>query len=146
MISAKDVADFFIMKGNEDGEEGITNLKLQKLLYYAEGFYLAIFNEPLFSEKIEAWTYGPVVPTIYHTYKDWGSKSITSYNKESIGKFIDVQLDFLNEIWSVFGQFSAWKLRDMTHNEKPWLDHEADASVIPITELKEYFSTRLNNG
>jgi uncharacterized phage-associated protein len=146
MITANDVAQFFIMKGLENEEEGISNLKLQKLLYYAKGFYLAIFGSNLFPERLEAWTHGPVVPEIYHRYKLYGSNPINQLEYNSIEKFTKDQIDFLNEIWSVFGQYSAWKLRDMTHNEKPWTDHEADASVIKDDELRNYFLTRLRNG
>ena len=143
MITANDIAQFFIMKGLENDDDGISNLKLQKLLYYAKGFYLAIFGESLFPEKIAAWTHGPVVPEIYHRYKQYGSNPIDKQEYNPLKKLTKEQIDFLNEIWSVFGQYSAWKLRDMTHNEKPWMDHEADASVIEDDELKEYFITRL---
>ncbi len=148
MITANDVAQFFIMKGLENDEEGISNLKLQKLLYYAQGFYLALFGKTLFQEKIEAWTHGPVVPEIYHHYKHYGSNPINQQEYDPIEeeKFTNEQIEFLNEIWSVFGQYSAWKLRDMTHNEKPWIDHEADASIIETNELKSYFLSRLKNG
>ena len=144
MITAKDVAQFFIMKGTQDGEEsGISNLKLQKLLYYAKGFHQAIFDDALFPEKLWAWTHGPVVPDMYHEYKKYGSGLITKHEYSPIEKFNENQLELLNEVWSVFGQFSAWKLRDMSHNEKPWLDHEEDASMIDDDELASYFKTRL---
>jgi uncharacterized phage-associated protein len=144
MITAKDVAEFFIMKGIQDEEEaGISNLKLQKLLYYAKGFYQAIFDEPLFPEKLWAWAHGPVVPEIYHQYKTCGSGPITTLEHDPSHKFDKEQLELLNEVWSVFGQFSAWKLRDMSHNEKPWLDHEEDASMIADDELASYFKTRV---
>lgn len=146
MVKAKDVAEFFIMKGVKDDEEsGITNLKLQKLLYYAKGFYFAIFNNALFPEKLWAWTHGPVVPEIYHEYKDYGANIIANleYMPSPSSKFNEEQLELLNEVWSVFGQFSAWKLRDMSHNEKPWLDHEKDASIIEDKELESYFKTRI---
>jgi uncharacterized phage-associated protein len=143
MITAKDVAQFFILKGLDSDEAGISNLKLQKLLYYAKGFHQAIFEKTLFPEKIEAWVHGPVVSTIYHTYKQHGSNPITKVEYDPTDKFDEEQLELLNEIWTVFGQFSAWKLRDMTHNEKPWLDHEANASIIEDRELEEYFKTRL---
>lgn len=146
MIQAQDVAQFFIQKGlEEEDESGISNLKLQKLLYYAKGFYQAIFEEPLFPEQFCAWTHGPVIPSLYHAYKDYGTRPIDQiddgYDPTVI--FNADQLELLNEIWAVFGQYSTWKLRDMTHNEKPWLDHEQDASVIPDTELQDYFRTRV---
>ena len=70
MLSAQDVADFFILPALEDDGELITNLKLQKLLYYAQGYSLAILDRPIFPEKIEHWTHGPVVHEIYHKYKN----------------------------------------------------------------------------
>ena len=143
MISAKDVAQFFIMKGLNDEDSGITNLKLQKLLYYAKGFHQAIFDTALFEEKLSAWTHGPVIPDVYHEYKKYGNNPITKQEYDPHEKFKDDQLDLLNEVWSVFGQFSAWKLREMSHNEKPWSDHEKDASIIEDEELGDYFKTRL---
>ncbi len=142
MLSAKDVAKFFIKKGSDEDDD-VTNLKLQKLLYYAQGFHLAFFGRPLFEEDIEAWTHGPVVPEIYHQYKAYGKEAIGDIDEDIMEKLTDEQIDFLYEIWSVFGQYSAWKLRNMTHDEKPWKDHEKDASVISKKELKDYFSTRV---
>jgi len=118
-------------------------LKLQKLLYYAKGFHQAIFKESLYPEKLWAWTHGPIVPEIYHEYKRYGAIPITEYEYNPSDKFDEEQLELLNEVWSVFGQFSAWKLRDMSHNEKPWLDHEEDASMIEDAKLFDYFKTRV---
>lgn len=143
MLSAKDVARFFIKKGSDEDDD-ITNLKLQKLLYYAQGFHLALFGKPLFEEDIKAWTHGPVVPEVYHKYKKYGKNPLPVEGVDDVMKNLtDDQIDFLYEIWSVFGQYSPWKLRDMTHQEKPWMDHEKDASVISKDELKDYFSTRV---
>lgn len=144
MIRAKDVAEFFVMKCIENEEEaGISNSKLQKLLYYAKGFHQAIFDKALFPEKPYAWTHGPVIPDVYHEYKNYGAGSITHLQYDPSSKFDEEQLELLNEVWSVFGQFSAWKLRDMSHNEKPWLDHEEDASAIEDEELASYFKARV---
>jgi len=143
MITDQDVANFFIMKGIDDDESGISNLKLQKLLYYAKGFHQAIFEEALFPENLWAWTYGPVVPEMYQAYKQYGKDPITQVEYDPTHRFDEEQLELLNEVWSTFGQFSAWKLRDMTHNEKPWLDHEEDASMINDEELQDYFKTRI---
>ena len=143
MLSAKDVARFFRKKGSDEDDD-ITNLKLQKLLYYAQGFHLALFGKPLFEEDIKAWTHGPVVPEVYHKYKKYGKNPLPVEGVDDVMKNLtDDQIDFLYEIWSVFGQYSPWKLRDMTHQEKPWMDHEKDASVISKDELKDYFSTRV---
>ncbi|AJD49747.1 phage-associated protein [Isoalcanivorax pacificus W11-5] len=144
-ISAVDVAKYFLVRDDrEDAETGISNLKLQKLLYYAQGFHLAIFDKPLFSQNIEAWAHGPVVPSVYHDYKQHGKSAIPAPEDFSPEEsFTDEQLEFLNEVYEVFGQFSAWKLRNMTHEEAPWQDYEEVAGTIPQADLKTYFKTRI---
>lgn len=146
MATALDVAQFFIACGADSQEGDVSNLKLQKLIYYAQGFHLAIFDTPLFDEEIEAWTHGPVIPSVYHAYKQHVKAPITVTAPEyDVSKqFSDTQRDLLNEIYDVFGQFSAWKLRNMTHDEPPWLDNEETASVIPKSTMQSYFKTRLN--
>lgn len=144
MANVSDVAKLFLRLG-EKYEDGITNLKIQKLVYYAQGFYLALYDEELFADDIEAWTHGPVVPTLYHEYKTFGQDPITPPEKFNPHICLTKnEINHINEIYDVFGQFSAWRLRNMTHEESPWLNHEATASVIEKKELKEYFSTRIN--
>ena len=144
MASVLDVAKLFISLSSDD-DSGISNLKLQKLAYYAQGFHLALFDgEPLFDESIEAWTHGPVVPELYHHYKKFGKSPIDPESIELTHELNSEQVSLIEEVHDVFGQFSAWKLRDMTHEETPWLAHESDASVIPHDELLEYFRTRVH--
>lgn len=145
MASVLDVAKLFIsLSSATDDDSGISNLKLQKLAYYAQGFHLALFDgQPLFHENIEAWTHGPVVPELYHQYKKFGKGPIEQEAADFARNLNPDEIDLIQEVHEVFGQFSAWKLRNMTHEETPWLTHEADASVIPHDELFEYFKTRV---
>ena len=76
MASAHDVAKYFLSLIDEDAGDTISNLKLQKLVYYAQGFHLALFDRPLFNEEVKAWMHGPVVPDLYHEYKIYGSNAI----------------------------------------------------------------------
>lgn len=143
MADTRDVAKCFLFLDDANDGEGITNLKLQKLVYYAQGFFGAIFETPLFNDNIEAWTHGPVTPELYHAYKAFGAERITydgDFNNDSLTA---EEYGLIDEIYSVFGQFSAWKLRDMTHGEAPWLDHAQQADVIPFPEIKEYFKNEL---
>jgi uncharacterized phage-associated protein len=145
MSTAMDVAKFFIWKSAQsEGGAAVSNLKLQKLIYYAKGFYQALNNSALFPEALEAWLHGPVVPSVYHAFKAYGSGPIEVVDFDSSNLSHD-DLLFLTEIWDLYGQFSAWRLREMSHGDKPWLDHEADASVIPDSELGDYFKTKLVN-
>ena len=76
MMPAHDVAKYFVSLVDEEAGDSISNLKLQKLLYYAQGAHLALRDEPLFGEPIEAWTHGPVVPSVYRQYKQHGGEPI----------------------------------------------------------------------
>ncbi len=66
------VAKWFINRTNREAGDVITHLKLQKLVYYAQAWYLANFNRPLFDEDMQAWTHGPVVPSLWKEYRDCG--------------------------------------------------------------------------
>jgi uncharacterized phage-associated protein len=145
MANANNVAKYFLSKTISEEDANITNLKLQKLLYYAQGFHLALFEYELYEETLEAWMHGPVCPEIYHVYKQYGANIITADEcHENFSEiFTTEQLELLDEVYDVFGQFSAWKLRDMTHEEPTWINNKDSASEISKEEMKEYFKSRI---
>jgi len=144
MISGHDIAKYFLVQTDEDAGDLISNLKLQKLLYYAQGFNLALYDEPLFPESIEAWTHGPVVPEVYHEYKDFGSNAIPMPSNVDFSKYDQQTRELLDEVYSVYGQFSAWKLRNMTHDEEPWKNANL-GDIITLNSMKKYFKTQIVN-
>lgn len=147
MLSAKDVAEYFLTLGDDDSQDLISNLKMQKLVYYAQGVYLAFYDKPLFSESIEAWTHGPVVPDLYHEYKIYGDQAIPVPDFVDFKKYNAAVRATLDEVYKVFGQFSAWKLRSMTHEEPPWKETMArGGGVISHELMKEYFKTIVDSG
>jgi len=120
MVKAIDVANLLLGIANENGDV-ITNLKLQKLLYYAQAWYLVNSRRRLYSDTIEAWEFGPVVREVYNKWKSFGSTPIPykpTGNEKN--KFTKSQLSFLNEFYRVFSSFSATALVSMAHNEDPW--------------------------
>lgn len=144
MLSCYDVARFFLSLVDEDAGDVMTNLKLQKLVYYAQGFYLAKYGKALFPERIYAWEYGPVVPNLYHALKKHGSNPISLSDLDSLPQ---QRLDndtkkLLSEINSVYGQFSAVRLMQLTHNEPPWRETPS-GSIISHDSMKRFFRTRL---
>ncbi|MCU7922226.1 MAG: DUF4065 domain-containing protein [Candidatus Thiodiazotropha sp. (ex Dulcina madagascariensis)] len=146
MLSALDVANYFLASSQEETGDLISNLKLQKLVYYAQGFYLAVYNEPLFDERIEAWTHGPVVPDLYHHFKKYEAGSIPPPEEFDFESFDEQVKDLLDEVNEIFGQYSAWKLRNLTHDEPPWANtYEKQENVITTDSMKEYFKTQLVN-
>ena len=143
MLTCHDIAKYFLAQADEEAGDLISNLKLQKLVYYAQGFHLALNDTPLFSEEIKAWTHGPVVPLLYHAYKEYSSGAIPSPNNLDFSIFSETTKELLDEVYSVFGQFSAWKLRNMTHAEPPWRDAADSVGIISHTAMKQYFLTQL---
>ena len=141
-LNCYQVAQYFLAQMDEEAGDLISNLKLQKLVYYAQGFALALHGRPLFPERIEAWTYGPVVPELYHEYRGYGSDPIPQPGEIDFSIY-DVQTrELLDEVYAVYGQFSAWKLRDMTHSEPPWRDTPS-GQEIQHDDLSCYFATRV---
>ncbi|HEY3767480.1 MAG TPA: type II toxin-antitoxin system antitoxin SocA domain-containing protein, partial [Candidatus Angelobacter sp.] len=96
---------------------------------------------PLFHEPIEAWIHGPVVAELYRSFKQHGSEPLPPANVDH-NKFMAEEIELLDEMWEMFGQFSATKLRNMTHSELPWKKTPTGA-VIPRDLMKEYFRTQL---
>lgn len=142
MASAKDVAKVFLKLSEPETGDLLTNLKVQKLVYYVQGFHLALEGSPIFAEDILHWEHGPVVRELYNEYKALGDRPIPVPDTVSTSTFSPRQLSLIEEVNSVYGQFSAWKLRDMTHSEAPWQNTSKD-EVISHDALKEYFSTLL---
>lgn len=141
MLDVKQVANYIISK-NSPEEGDISNLKLQKLLYYCQGFHLAITGAPLFDAAIQHWDHGPVVPESYREYKKHGKSPIPAapdFDPDVIGA---ESKSIIDEVLKVYGQFAPWKLRDMTHNEAPWANTD-DCEEITNEMLKAYFLTRL---
>ena len=142
MLTCFDVAEYFLSKTDEEAGDVISNLKLQKLVYYAQGFTLAVTGKPLFDEQIEAWQHGPVVPDLYHRYKDHGAFGIPAPTNVDFSKFPAEIKEILDEVYDVYGQFSAWKLRNMTHEEAPWKNTEI-GDVISLDLMHKYFKTQI---
>lgn len=127
---------------NTAGGELMSNLKLQKMLYYEQGFHLAKFNTPLFDEEIEAWMYGPVVPAVYNHFHPHGASGI-SFEGEPI-ELNPIEEKLFNEVFTAYAQFSAIGLMNMTHKEKPWMNTKTGTgNVISKETLKNYFKTKL---
>lgn len=142
---AMTIAKWFISWAQaEDGDELLSNMKLQKLLYYAQGHHLAKRDAPLFGEEVQAWSHGPVVPPIYRSFRDFGARGIELPADDSFS-WEDVDPDtaqFLSMIWNTYGGYSAGRLRAMTHDEWPWRDAFARGerdTAIPEPDMTTYF-------
>jgi uncharacterized phage-associated protein len=121
---AIDIADWFVNRANLEKEEnfgeGISNMKLQKILYFAQAAHITVENSPLFSEEIYAWKYGPVVDEVYHAYKGNQSTPIERPLSNKFEKLDSSTTSFLEEVWQLFGKYTAAKLVEMSHAHAPW--------------------------
>ena len=137
---ALDIANKIISKTDLEHGDTISNLKLQKMLYYQQGFHLAYFGTPLFDEDIVAWQYGPVVPSVYKEYKSFESNSIST-SEEGIS-LSDDEEELFNNVYEEYNQFSAVSLMKMTHEESPWKTTEIN-SVISRDKMAAFFKTQI---
>lgn len=147
--TAENVAKYFIFLasqafvGDNKEREGITNLKLQKVLYFAQAYYLSKIGRPLFSDSIKAWEYGPVILDVYHKFKSKGSNPIICEEDKSL--LSDEDKETLKKIWGTFGGYSASRLVDIAHAHTPWKEaNKLAGQVISHKAIKEYYAPLLN--
>jgi uncharacterized phage-associated protein len=146
--SSKAIANYFLDAGRQDGKS-ISPLKMQKLAYFAHGWYLALQNEPLLDERVEAWRYGPVVPSLYHEFKSYGRGAISEYATEldvsSNFDWITPKVpdeprlkEFLDKVWEVYSPFSAIQLSNATHRPgTPWCQTWGNNGATMGTDISD---------
>lgn len=147
-FSASEIVRWFLARNNinvvEHDEELLTPMKIQKLLYYAQGIFLAYTKgEELFYEDIYAWNHGPVVPEVWHEYRGYSSDGI-EYIGTKDGEILDKisedenTRNVLEMVFNEYGKYSAWHLRNLTHEERPWKTTRINA-VITKEVIQKYF-------
>jgi uncharacterized phage-associated protein len=144
--NVNDIANKIILQTDTEKGDIISNLKLQKLLYYIQGYHLAFFDDVLFKEDLEAWTYGPVVPDVYHRFKENRSLGIILDPNECVAIEMPTDVeDMFNQVIQEYGKFNAIKLMEMTHNELPWKEafEKPDKTINPQT-MKTFFKTLID--
>lgn len=147
IYSAKEIADYFVylasQKNVDEGiAEGVTPLKLQKLLYFAQAVSLSLYNKRLFNEEIEAWKYGPVIASLYHEYKQHLNSALTHPSGE-YKRIKDEEIkQLLTGVWELFGKYTAGELVEITHEHTPWKEtyEEGANKIIPTEKIKIYYS------
>lgn len=143
MESIYDVAKYFLSK------EPMSHKKLQKLCYYAQAWYLANFQTCLVQNRFEAWVHGPVCPDLYNKYRDWGWENIPLYRNEV--DFEDKKTaSFLDEVYKVYGDYTADELEKITHREKPWQNARKgipagvySRNPILLNDMRDYYGERI---
>lgn len=136
-LKADQIADWFIAYNNsQEDSDYMTNLKLQKLLYYAQGITIKYTGKTLFKEPLLAWKYGAVVKNVYDEYSSYGKKPIDlEFEVPKFGGDVDV---ILQDVYDEYGQYASWKLVKMVHDESPWKETSIN-DVITIDKMRDFF-------
>jgi uncharacterized phage-associated protein len=148
MVSAQRIADYILWSSHELGSF-ISNLKLQKMLYYVQAWHLAIFRRPLFPEKFEAWIHGPVIPELYHRYESYQWRNI---DEEVERPDLDNRMvAFIEEVLEEYGPLDARRLEQLARREDPWIearkgvpDDEPCSALIDENVMGVYYRQRLS--
>lgn len=149
-ISAIDTAKLIlarIKKIEKENAETVSRLKLLKLLYYIQGYHLAMFNKPLFNAEVEAWDHGPVVRSVYNwirKQKDDETVNKMAFSDEEVKNLNlhDTQIELIDDVLKIYNKYSAYGLRDKTHKETPWLENYEKGENNEISKdcLKRFFT------
>lgn len=152
------IANYFIDRSKEDGK-GIDLLKLVKLVYIAHGYILALLGESYLNkkyDKVEAWKYGPVIPTVYHTFKHNANGTITENGIVCVNfdknEFVEPAVEeepkkVLDFVWKRYGRMDSSTLVTLLHKDgTPWKYHyKANMNVeIPDEDTKIYYEALFN--
>lgn len=143
MYKAIDIAKYVIKKAISFNRP-ISNLQLQKILYYIQGILLAKNGEGIFSENIEAWQYGPVIPEVYYAFNKYASSEIINDYDINI-QFDEEDKTIIDSIIEEKSRLNAWRLVSDTHKEDPWKNiYKGSNVIIKNEDIKRYFRSIIN--
>lgn len=155
MNSVLEVAAYFINKGISEGNP-LTPIQIMKLCYFAHGYKLAIEDEPLIDEAVQAWKYGPVFKDLYHCLKVFGSRKIKElppFIKMFDDSFEASDIEIMDAVYEALGDEDGMTLSDMTHDEgtpwrQVWDSITTKDKYAPIGNdiIKKHFKELLSNG
>lgn len=146
---------FIICSCDIESGDSFSPLKLQKLLYYAQAWYLAIHKKPLFNEEFEAWVHGPVIPELWRYFSmkkmhGWESITFEDVKNLNVQSLDDETIQFLTDIIDDYGKYSAKYLEGLTHSEDPWINarvgyspEEKSNVIIKKDDIKKYYESKI---
>jgi len=141
------IADWFLARVDRDAGDSITHLKLQKLVYYAQAWALALLGQPLFDEDFQAWAHGPVVRSLFDRFNGSGWDALD--RPESAPEIDEETEELLEEVFRVYGEHAAKTLERLTHGEAPWIAARGDCapeerctSVISKESMQAFYQSK----
>ena len=143
MKTAISIAKWFLAKNRSEADECkdnfLTPMQVQKLLYFAQGYFLGCYGKPLFSDEIKAWRYGPVVPEVYNAYSAFGGKGIDVICSINPHEFNAEEIRTLEIVYEKYSQYSGIKLSQITHEPgSPWSETKRK-ETISLDKMRSYY-------
>ncbi|MGE7942987.1 Panacea domain-containing protein [Lysinibacillus xylanilyticus] len=145
MAKVRDVINYLRYLRDLDEKNGeyysLSNLKLQKLLYYCQGGHYKWDNEKLMKDaKFEAWRYGPVIPSVYREYNRYGQNDIPALLYEDFNLYLNEE-ETIKAVWAQLKELHAYTLVNSSHDEAPWVNNYEEGLNNPIRnkEIRKFF-------
>lgn len=130
----------------------LTNMQLQKLVFFSHGVYLGAFGRPLIVEEVKAWTFGPVIPQLYNKLRRYGGGTVTQFLENDYDDEVSrldtdkLALSVIHLVWKTFGRFSGARLSAISHQPgSPWdlTWKREEFSVIPQSVIQDYYANQI---
>lgn len=144
------IADVLLQKAQAENKS-LTPMQLIKLVYIANGWTLGLLDRPLVFGSIEAWQYGPVLPALYHEFKQYGSRSVPVNATEAFREQLDdEELQIVDRVWRSYSHLSALQLSTLTHQagtpwDKIWNEQKGSlrrGALIPPYLIRDHYRAK----
>jgi len=146
ILSCFDVANYFLVLVDREAGDSITQLKLQKLVYFAQGVSLALLDRPLFSEHVEAWAHGTVVPALYRQFRTFEYNAIPAPGEIDFDLYSRQQKELIYKVYAVYGEHTASYLRNLTHTHQIWRDAMSGKDkIIDQHKMQNFFKALIKS-
>lgn len=130
--SVNAVADYFLLSADYGAGDCITNLRMQKLCFFAQVWSVVEYDLPIFGDRIEAWALGPVMPKLYQRFRKYKRQAIdpNAIQKKRVRLLSETQWEMLDQVWNVFQRIPPRELVRLTHAHAPWKEARGDIDAI----------------
>jgi uncharacterized phage-associated protein len=139
----------YILRLAQENNSALTPMQMLKLVYISHGWQLGLYGRPLVNEPIEAWQYGPVIPSVYHRYKRFGSNFISDIPASVPDGFEASEASTMNQVFKGYGRRSGISLSSLTHEPgTPWsltVQQSGIGAVISNDLIEDYYRRRAAN-
>lgn len=139
----------YVIDWCQRNNKSITNLRLQKLLYFLQGEYCLIRDDRLLKDDFYAWQLGPVIPKIYEEYSVFSSYDISVVSENEFDNIYISDKVLINMILNAYSNLSTWELVEKSHHEDPWkytVDVFGENSIIPFELIRKYYFGGVTEG